>query len=114
MNINKFKFLVDLLFSRNAEGILDLSYVKLPVFTGQFLLDARLCFFSFYKIFGRKNSLCKCLRRDILFRLKNVSKKCACGGSRTNLLEQYSNGYIISYRSEVENYTIRVRLLFIA
>lgn len=75
MNINKFKFLVDLLFSRNAEGILDLSYVKLPVFTGQFLLDARLCFFSFYKIFGRKNSLCKCLRRDILFRLKNVSKK---------------------------------------
>lgn len=30
------------------------------------------------------------------------------------LLEQYSNGYIISHRSEVENYTIRVRLLFIA
>lgn len=42
MNINKFKFLVDLLFSRNAEGILDLSYVKLPVFTGQFLLDGKV------------------------------------------------------------------------
>lgn len=42
MNINKFKFLVDLLFSRNAEGILDLSYVKLLVFTGQFLLDGKV------------------------------------------------------------------------